>query len=154
MPNAALATTGSVLTATEYNYLPRGRVEYAERTSTVTVNTGASDITGCSVTFTALANRYYKITGHTLMNSNHGAAQDIDFRIVVDGTAQRTFPNTLFANPGPGDRMSFTVVYVTTLTAGSHTIKLQGNFSAGGSNTFDASTSNPSFILVEEVGST
>jgi len=150
-PNTTF-TSGAILTAAQMNRLPWGIVGYAERTSTVTVNTGTSDITGCSITFTANATRYYRITGATLMNSNHGAANDIDFRIAVDGTAQRTFANTLFANPGPGDRMQFCVSYITTLTAGSRTIKLQGTFASGGSNTFDASSTNPSFILIEDIG--
>jgi len=152
-PNTTF-TAGSVLTAAQMNRLPWGIVALAERTSTVTVNTGTSDITGCSVTFTASATRYYRITAATLMNSNHGAAQDIDFRIAVDGTAQRTFANSLFANPGPGDRMQFCVSYITTLTAGSRTIKLQGTFASGASNTFDASATNPSFILIEDIGQT
>jgi hypothetical protein len=152
-PNTTF-TAGSILTAAQMNRLPWGIVGYAERTSTVTVNTGTSDITGCSVTFTANATRYYRITAATLMNSNHGASQDIDFRIAVDGTAQRVFGNTLFANPGPGDRMQFCTSYITTLTAGSRTIKLQGSFSGGASNTFDASATNPSFILIEDIGQT
>ena len=131
---------------------PWGFIGYAARTSNVTVNTGTSDITDCSVTFTAVANRYYRIFGHTLMNSNHGVAQDVDFRIAVDGTAARLIPNTLFGNPGPGDRMSFDLTYITTLTAGSRTVKLQGSFSGGASNTFDANTNDPSFILIEDIG--
>lgn len=131
---------------------PWGFIGYAARTSNVSVGTGTSDITDCSITFTAVANRYYRVFGHTLMNSNHGAAQDIDFRIAVDGTVARLIPNTTFANPGPGDRISFDLTYVTTLTAGSRTIKLQGSFSAGASNTFDANTNDPSFILIEDIG--
>jgi len=131
---------------------PWGYIGYAARTSNVTVNTGTSDITDCAVTFTAVANRYYRIIGHTLMNSNHGVSQDVDFRIAVDGTAARLIPNTLFGNPGPGDRMSFDLTFITTLTAGSRTVKLQGSFSGGASNTFDANTNDPSFILIEDIG--
>jgi hypothetical protein len=150
-PNTTF-TSGAILTAAQMNRLPWGIVGYADRTSAVTVNTGTFDITGCTLTFTANSTRYYRITAATLMNSNHGASQDIDFRIAVDGTAQRLFANTLFANPGPGDRMQFCVSYITTLTAGSRTIKLQGSFSGGASNTFDASGTNPSFILIEDIG--
>lgn len=131
---------------------PWGFVAYAQRASNVSVGTGTSDITDCTVTFTAVANRYYRVVGHTLMNSNHGAAQDIDFRIVLDGSVARLVPNTLFANPGPGDRMSFDLAMVSTLTAGSRTIKLQGSFSGGAGNTFDANTNDPSFVLVEDIG--
>lgn len=131
---------------------PWGFIASASRTTDVTVNTGTSDITGATVTFTAVSNRYYKIFGKTLMDSNHGASQSIDFRITVDGTAVLIQPNMLFANPGPGDQMQFNGTIVQTLSAGSHTAKLQGTFSAGGSNTFRSPSDNPSFILVEDIG--
>jgi len=55
-------TAGQVLTATECNQFPRGVMAYAESTADYTLTTSDVIATGMTVTFTAVANRYYRIT--------------------------------------------------------------------------------------------
>jgi len=55
-------TSGQVLTAAECNAFPFGIVQRAVSSTDYTLTTSAAIATGMTVTFTAIADRYYKIT--------------------------------------------------------------------------------------------
>ena len=55
-------TAGQILTAQECNQFPRGVMALATSTTSYTLTTSEVIATGMTVTFTAVANRYYRIT--------------------------------------------------------------------------------------------
>lgn len=131
---------------------PWGIMGTGEITSDVFVNTGTFDVTGCTTTFTALTGRRYRITARTIMDNNHGSAQGIDARILIGATIIQVIPDLLNANPTLGDAKPMDLDWVGTIASGSVTAKLQGTFTAGSSNNFRAGPTQPSFIVVEDIG--
>jgi len=55
-------SSGAVLTAAQQNRFPRGVMALATSTTSYVVTTTETIATGMTVTFTAVANRYYKVT--------------------------------------------------------------------------------------------
>ena len=131
---------------------PWGIMGTGEITSDVFVNAGTFDVTGCTTTFTALTGRRYRITARTIMDNNHGAAQGIDARILIGATTIQVIPDFLNGNPTLGDARPMGLDWVGTIASGSVTAKLQGTFTAGLSNNFRAGPTQPSFIVVEDIG--
>lgn len=127
----------------------QGRVGYAEITAAQTFTTLA-DVTGLSVTFTAAASRYYKISVHGLLRSS--VANDVA-QLVIANAANTTLnvgqvvcANTTFAVGAP-------VSFVAQPAAGSVTYKVRCVRSSGtGTVTLDAAATYPAFILVEDIG--
>ncbi|MFZ9987494.1 MAG: hypothetical protein ACO3HV_07070 [Candidatus Nanopelagicales bacterium] len=131
MPTAALATTGSVLTATEYNYLPRGIVARATySTANQTGITTITDLTSCSVTFTATSGRYYMIVAQTLMASS--AATQYGRLVLRNGAGTELFAT--YAYLTNGEYATNTLIHVSSSLSGSTTLKLSANL-PGGSGT-------------------
>lgn len=127
----------------------QGRVGYAEITSTQTFTTLA-DVTGLSVTFTAAASRYYKISVHGLLRSS--VANDVAQLVIATGAGttlsvgQVVCANTGFAVGAP-------VSFVAQPAAGSTTFKVRCVRSSGtGTVTLDAAATYPAFIVVEDIG--
>lgn len=129
--------------------LPLGRVAYAEATSDQTGITAEADLTGLTVTFTAVSGRWYQITGQVLaqqLTSTGAAAGKI-----TDGSnteVQRFGQNQAFLANGVevwhGSRS------ITGLS-GSQTFKLRMSTSAGTIGALATST-RPNYILVEDIG--
>lgn len=119
---------------------------------TITGNTTA-DLTNATVTFTAVANRLYKITG--MADFTHTASSTVGSLLVnLDGTTigVQTIAITTPVAGGANDRMAV-VNQITTLSAGSHTIKLQGTTpTSPGNLTVGGSTVVPTVFVVEDVG--
>jgi hypothetical protein len=144
-------TSGQILTASECNSFPFGVVGYTQSTTLLQAGvTTEVDLTGMSVTFTAIANRYYKISAYmyaiptvtnavVAVNIKQGAT-----------TLQQIFTNAGIAAAGA----TVTGYVVKTFTAGSTTLKLSGALAAGstGTMTFNAGATLPVSILVEDMG--
>jgi hypothetical protein len=147
-PNDAF-TSGQILTAQECNNFPFGVVGLVERTSgSVTVTTTLADLTGMSVTFTALANRVYKFTcfaaGQKLTNAG--------WTSIVLANSANTIYSTIYATTTADQYFngSFSV-YVSGLTAGSQTFKLRSQSSINTSSFF-AVAGSPLQLIVEDMG--
>jgi len=144
-------TSGQILTASECNSFPFGVVGYTESTILLqgTVSTEV-DLTGMSVTFTAIASRYYKVSAFM-----YGVPTVANAVYKVNIKQGATVLQILFNSGGPattGTTTSGSVI--KTFTAGSTTLKLSGALAAGstGSITFNAGATLPVFILVEDIG--
>jgi hypothetical protein len=117
------------------------------------MGTGITDILGLSVTWSAVANRAYRVTFTARLDSNHGAAQ-------VAGLLLRDAANnttglaqvTLAANATVGDSATATGVWVGTRTAGTQVLKLSAQFTAGAGNAVLASANEGAFLIVEDIG--
>jgi hypothetical protein len=144
---------GNILTAAQQNQFPRGIV--ALTTSTSSSGTITSEVaTLTSSSFTAVANRYYKITYYEPILQVSGTPPGyLSARIRltnVSGTIYQLADFEPVINTG-SDGMIMTLSAVTTLTAGATTIcgTLQAN-----SNSVVAfgNASVRRFILVEDLG--
>lgn len=149
-PNTTFVA-GNVLTAAQQNAFGFGICGYTQSTTLLQAAVTAEvDLTGMSVTFTAIANRYYKISAYMYA-----------FPTVANAVAQvaikqgATTLQTILNSTGPATAGTTLNGYVLkTFAAGSVTLKLSGALAAGssGSITFNAGATLPVSILVEDVG--
>ena len=130
--------------------LPKGKMGIASITAnTATYTTTITDL-GLSVTFTALASRFYKITGVVLIQSS--VADDSVALYIRDGAG------TQLQQASQQLRLaSVSQVLTATVTvqpgAGSKTYKLSSNRLTGTGNVnVVAGATFPSFILIEDIG--
>lgn len=146
-----LQATQDVIVAGES--VPRGSVGYAEITPGATLTSATTtgvDITGCSVTFTAVAGRYYRMTG--VVHARSSIANDRVIATIMEGAVQQQY------NQGPqlvtiNTNYTHEVKVVKSPTAGAHTFKLQFARLAGtGTVTVSAAATAPCFLLIEDIG--
>ena len=136
MPINTTFTSGQILTAAQQNSLPFGVVDYKSGTTTQTAINTVTDITGLSITWTAIANRVYMAQFN--LNPYGEAGDSSNQLIVLDSVAvfqnRRNFTTLNVIDSTSGQ-------YFFTTSAGSHTIKIQmskagtnnvNNFADGG----------------------
>jgi hypothetical protein len=142
-------TAGQVLTAAAINDLTSGRVGYVAVTSSQGSITSVVDLTSLTVTFTAIASRYYRITGHVMAQNNTANAR-CDLQL-TDGSN-----NVLAISRGSSGatNQDFTLIatYIVAPGAGSVTYKLRAVANSGTMQMTAAATA-PAFISVEDFGS-
>lgn len=133
-------TQGQQNTATIMNNFPFGIVGYVSLTSlSQTGITTLTDITGATLTFTAVANRRYCVWAHGYHNStNAGATIN---QVLREGSV--TLQQSTAASGGAAVGAFCQTIYISTFSAGSHTLKLScalqagtGSISAEGGATF------------------
>ena len=148
-------TSGQILTAAECNAFPFGVVALASSTTSYTLTTSAAIATGMTVTFTAIANRYYKITYYEpqVATSNvSGTFSSSSIRLTsAGGTIYQTgIVQTVAALTVNG---SLTNTFIGTFPAVSTTIVGCGVASnITNAPTFTRSATAPAFLLVEDIG--
>jgi hypothetical protein len=141
-------SSGAVLTAAQQNRFPRGIVAFA--TSTTNSTPGAVESTQITASaFTAVANRYYRITYYEpTANPAGGASSFIDLRIKNGATQlQKTTLQNTGATSAANEIMCFVV---TTFSAASVTITGTAQATAG-SNIF-RSAGQAAYLIVEDIG--
>lgn len=109
--------------------------------------TSATDITNATVTFTAVANRLYRVQASaSLTGSTNGYGQ---IQVLLDGTAIAS--GIVGIQTAGGGRDRFAVIdTVFTTTSGSKTIKLQG--SSDVTMTVNHATATPTNFAVIDAG--
>ena len=145
-PNTDFAA-GAVLTNAQQNRFPRGVMAFtAVTTSDTTITAEEVQITGAS--FTAVANRYYKITYFEPAIYNGGTSTaTARIRLTnLAGAVQQTALSFAFATSE-----ETTCVAITTLTAG--TTNFVGTLqSSSGTSQATRSATQYAFLLVEDIG--
>jgi hypothetical protein len=142
-------TSGQILTATQQNQFPRGIMAFNSRTT----NTGAlsvNTVTISAISFTAVANRYYKITYYEPQSLPGGASTFAQMDI-VNGTTTGTGIQSCSVPQISGARTGATCTYIGTFTAGTQNICAQGSPN-GGTVNFIAQANNFAFLMVEDLG--
>lgn len=145
-------TAGQILTATECNQFPRGIVAFAQSTANDTTIT-AEEIQLTASTFTAVANRYYRIIYHEPKVSTPataGASVNSRLRLTNLAGAQLQIGEMQNA-PATAISFSMNTVWVGTLTAGSTVIVASLSCSSGTAGTTRSAT-QPAQITVEDMG--
>ena len=146
-------TAGDVLAAADMNALPAGFIAIGSGTTNQTINAnGPTDLTGCTVTFTAVANRRYKITGQCGVSGI-----DADNRwlglIYRGASAVGRFGTKEGNDAANNDIIHWHGCLVDSPSAGSVTYKLAVERTSGAADaTFLGASDNPRFILVEDIG--
>jgi len=148
MPNPNTTfTAGAILTAAQQNRLPWGVVGYVQKASNQTITTEA-DLSGLSISWTAVAGRVYKFTA--CLNLFSTSASEVTI-FLNDGSTN--IKESLGTN-GAGEVQTRTVVYyVTGITAGLKTYKLRGSGTSSTivyGETFRASIASQ--FIVEDMG--
>ena len=148
-------TAGQVLTAAEQNRFPRGIVAQASTTTSDTNITSTETVQLTASSFTAVANRYYKITYYEPQAiPAAGVPNFIQLRIRLTnttGTNYATGLNQADTNTSPAVGASVTVTAITTLSAGSTTIVATALVN-GGTGTNARGSGQPAFLIVEDIG--
>jgi hypothetical protein len=145
-------TAGAIFTAAQANRFPRGIMALTVATSNFTMSTSEA-VSITASTFTAVANRYYKVTYYEPGLSNiAGAGNDIQARIRLTNTSGTQFGYGLIEMSGATAAVnSLNVVVITTFTAGSIVVvgTLQSNT---GAPLAIRSATIPGLISVEDIG--
>jgi hypothetical protein len=149
MPANTTFTTGAVLTAAQMNNLPWGVMGTAVRTAgDLTATTTTQDLTGMSITFTAVAGRLYRASwgGNARKETAAGWTQ-ISFTDSANVRYGFAIANTLggqFVNLSG-------VAVISGLTAGSKTFKLRG-VAENNTSTIFAIATEPLQLIIEDIG--
>ena len=125
---------------------PWGRVASSIKTTTTSLSTTVADVT--SVTFTAVANRYYKVHFFSPYLSM-GAAGACDVTLTDVSNTQVTVAN--FSPRGIGLFEPVNLMYLETPSAGSVTRKIRAVLSTSTGNIFGSATA-PAVLIVEDIG--
>lgn len=141
-------SSGAVLTAAQQNRFPRGIMAYGTNTATdSTVTVEEQEV--APITFTAVANRYYRITYYEpAFGSTTAAAMTMRIRQTnITGTVLQTsqvYNNSFYQQSG-------ICMGYATFSAGSVTIlaTLQNSTGTGGAT---RSSTSYAFLSVEDVG--
>ena len=144
--------TASVLTTAQMNNFPRGIVAFAQVTATDATIT-AEEIQITASTFTAVANRYYRITYYEPQVSlPNTAAALVTSRIRLTNLAGTQYQNGFVqTETATFNSYSMTTVWVGTLTAGSTVIVSSLQCSTGTASATRSAT-NPGQLTIEDIG--
>ena len=145
-------TAGAVLLASQQNRFPRGIVARAQLTSTdLSITTEEIQLTSGS--FTAVADRYYRITyfePQVQTPATAGAFVTSGIRLTnVSGTRYQT--GIVQNAPATAVNYSMTTVWVGTLTAGS-TVIVATLACSSGTATATRSATAPAQLTIEDIG--
>lgn len=157
MPSAALATTGTTLTATEYNYLPRGLLAYSAAVTASFVTTGThttfQDVTNYTASTTYQANRILRVSIQVAPQTS-GGANNISYKLIRGSTDLITFdiPNEALSG-SIIHSLSFSHVFAGPSSSATETFKLQ--MRAATNNTAVTNFASATYIgrlIVEDLG--
>jgi hypothetical protein len=142
-------SSGAILTADQQNRFPRGIVAYGQNIVTDASIT-AEEVTITSSSFTAVANRYYRIHYYEPQVTTASASGSFFLGRIRRTNLAGTQLQQGILQVGELNFM-FHLVWVGTLTAGSTTIVATG---AAGSGTWSASrgATFPAQLFVEDLG--
>jgi hypothetical protein len=141
-------TAGAILTADQQNRFPRGIVALSLITASANILNAESTFT--SVSFTAVANRYYKISwvSGLIINVN-GSVNNFYLReTTATGTVIQQGQQFLSANEGH----LFSMSVVKTFSAGAQSVFARFDQNAGSATVMTSGATRPSYLMVEDVG--
>ncbi len=145
-------SSGAVLTAAQQNRFPRGVMGAVYRTAgNVAITNVVGDITGMTVTFTAVASRIYKATWTVAALKDTANGWIGAFLANSANTIFGSVYATGFIVAGSGYTNLSGITYFSNLAAGSQTLKLRIQAESNG-GTVLASGNNPCVLMIEDCG--
>jgi hypothetical protein len=146
--NSTLETSASH--ASDIALLPKGKMGYVQVAANQAGITTITDLTSLTLTFTALASRYYKITGWCLIQST--VADDVFAVHITDGAGTQVQQGSQHLRVANATQVCAPQI-VLQPGAGSKTYKLRMSRLVGtGTGTLAATATYPAFILIEDIG--
>jgi hypothetical protein len=142
------STTGITHTAAHDNDLPGGWIGYVQVVADQNSITTETDLTGLSQTVTVNTSRRIQITAEISYSCSSGAGNRAALRIKESTTVlqERRW------SAGTSGTESASATVILTPSSGSHTYKLSLAQQDAGNVNLLASATNPSFLLIEDVG--
>ena len=139
-------TAGAVLTADQQNRFPRGVMGYAIGAGNSAVSGTVGDVSGMSITFTAVTDRLYKATFSCTLDQNSTATGAF---FITDGanSAQARYDNLAVAG-----QSIVTFSNLFTVSAGSVTRKVRASISAGAATILRTAGSYNYSFIIEDMG--
>ena len=146
MPNPNVDfVAGAVLTAAQQNRLPRGVMSIIQKTTSTTITSNTLVIT--APTFTAVANRYYKVTWFEPVLYNNASGYTV-MNLFSNGVQiKESFMDNRVAN----QPYAFTTSWTGTFSAGNVVITARAT-STSVSFTNNSSATSGAYLLVEDLG--
>jgi hypothetical protein len=150
--NVLQSYTGSawVEIASSDGKAPRGVMVFSTKITTDTGSTLNTETTIASGTFTAVANRLYRMTYSEPELTSSAASGSAALMLIKDGTTQI---QASYVSIGTSEYMAQTITVTTTLSAGSHTMNARLVRAAPITLTASRSATNPAVFTVEDIGS-
>lgn len=146
---APIFVPDEIVTAAKMNSLPKGYIGHvAKLTDQASIGAAMTDVSGLTVTFTAEASRYYKVT--VLARASQQSAGGLQQIALTDGSNNQLV-STQVSVASAGLSATHTPWIIHTPAAGSFTYKVRANTS-GGTMTVSGVATYPALILVEDVG--
>lgn len=146
-------TTGQVLTADQANRWPRGIMARAGSTTSYTLTTSSAIATGMTVTFAAIANRYYKITYYEPQAQTANITANTQTRLKLNSAAGQEIGNSVLIGTGTQLQFGLTIIKTMTFSAGSVTIVGCGETgSTSGTPLFVRDSAREALLIVEDIG--
>jgi hypothetical protein len=143
-------SSGAVLTAQQQNNFPRGIMAFSQVTATdATVTAEEVQITGGS--FTAVANRYYKITYYEPQIVSTTASSWVASRIRLTNLAGTGYQLGFVQLTAGVTNAFINCQWVGTLTAGTTNFVATLQSTTGNASA-TRSVNSPAFLLVEDLG--
>jgi hypothetical protein len=148
----SLAVTGDITRGG--SSLPRGIVARATSTTSYTLTTSEVIATGMTVTFTAVASRYYKITYFEPQAQTASFASNTSLTLRQTNASGTVLQNTVFQNESNAtDQSGMVCIKTSTFSAGSITVvgTAKCNQTTGAPQLIRDAT-REAFIVVEDIG--
>jgi hypothetical protein len=142
-------TTGQVLLASEQNRFPRGVMLFGTKTTSSTGSTLNTEQTIVTGTFTAVANRLYRMTYFEPELTASASSGSAAYMRILDGATQL---QAIYAGIDSGQYVGQIITVTTTLTAGSHTINATLIRAAPITLNADRASNKPAVLTVEDIG--
>jgi hypothetical protein len=143
-------TAGQILTADQTNRFPRGVMGYVISTGNHSVTTATADVTGMSITFTAVANRLYKATFSGFYSQSDALSRLELYLTDGSNTGQNNIQRTI---PNNGGLSSVSHAFIFTASAGSITRKIRTNVSGGTATIFGNPADSRTYsFVIEDLG--
>jgi hypothetical protein len=143
-------TAGDVLTAASMNLLPAGSVGRATSTSTTNVTATETDISGLSVTWTAVSSRLYRLSFQVYLNSGTGSVYTT---IALTDGANNLSQQYTYHNSGvSGEIKTVTGFLTVNALSGSTTRKLRIARVGGANYALGGDAFRVHRLLVEDIG--
>lgn len=134
--------------------LPRGIVARATSQSTYTLTTTITQATGMSVTFTAAANRYYKITYYEPQGQTPNVLGNTQTYLRLTNASGTGYGNSVLTNETAiVDQAQMIIIKTATFSAGSVTLVGCANTtSTSGTPSLIRDSTREALLLVEDIG--
>jgi len=154
-PNVTFVS-GAVYTATQANQFPFGIVALASSSTNYTLTTTMTQTTGMTVSWTAIANRNYKVTYYEPQVTTPSTLSGFStVKIFENSVATGPQLQQAFVQNSAAVQLSGTlnVTYVGTFSAGTRTVIGAANASSiTGTPVANRSALAKSFLIVEDLG--